>query len=321
MGMKRRRMLMLLLAACLILPLAGCRQRIETAPAASARISDEAAAGETGEEAKTDAADADGSGERTRENPESSRKEYDEHASAEIAPGTERLLHSEGEGSGAPVAESDAEKTASQAREDAEETATQTAAAAEADKKAASPEGEEADSALTYYTVLLQDRLGSLFECQRLTVYWETAQDHVTVHKSSLEHALMMDAGAYDASARLLPENLRVDDGWIARKQPDMIVKIVPGATLENGAANSVRDALLMRPGWSAIPAVRAGKVLLLSEDLLASQRLRTAAALLIAKCAYPDVFADVDAAQAVSSLLEEETGGASAGRFYFPDF
>ena len=42
--------------------------------------------------------------------------------------------------------------------------------------------------------------------------------------------------------------------------------------------------------------------------------------ALLIAKCAYPDVFADVDATQAVSSLLQEETGSAPAGRFYFPD-
>ena len=76
------------------------------------------------------------------------------------------------------------------------------------------PDAEAADSALTYYTVLLQDRMGSLFECQRANVYWETAQDHVTVHKTSPEHALILQSGAYDVSSRLLPENLLVDDGW-----------------------------------------------------------------------------------------------------------
>ena len=98
-----------------------------------------------------------------------------------------------------------------------------------------SPDADEADSALTYFTVLLQDRLESLFECQRLTVYWETEEDHVTVHKTSLEHRLILNAGAYDVSARLTEERLVVDAGWVARKNPDLIIRAVPAGVLGTG--------------------------------------------------------------------------------------
>ena len=61
--------------------------------------------------------------------------------------------------------------SASRLNEMAEETAEQTIPADEAEQTGVSREGDEADSILTYYTVLLRDRMGSLFECQRLNVY------------------------------------------------------------------------------------------------------------------------------------------------------
>ena len=97
----------------------------------------------------------------------------------------------------------------SRVQEAAEETATQTVPAEEADQMGVDDEAEAADSSMTYFTVLLRDRLNSLFECKRINLYWEEAEDHVTIHKTSLAHRLILDAGAYDVSARLLPENLR----------------------------------------------------------------------------------------------------------------
>ena len=95
-------------AVCLCLALSGCRTRTTGQDAGES-------AGEAGERAGSslpgslidDGADEDGDedeagGEsgRTKENPEASRKEYDENAPAEIVPGAERTVHGEGEGGG-----------------------------------------------------------------------------------------------------------------------------------------------------------------------------------------------------------------------------
>ena len=131
-----------------------------------------------------------------------------------------------------------------------------------------------------------------------------------------------MDAGAYDVSARLLPENLRVDDGWVCRKNPEIMVKIVPqsvlgGGVLNTAAASSALQALISRPGWQDIDAVKNGRVLLISQDMLEETHLRLAAGLLIAKTANPEVYADVDLSQALKALTEEAAGTAGEGLYY----
>jgi hypothetical protein len=242
-----------------------------------------------------------------------------------VVPGTERLLHGDGEGSGAAAPGEDAAEAVSRLDEQAEEPATQTVAAPEAEEMGVSEDAEAADSATTYYAVLLQDRMEHLFECQRASVYWETAEDHVTIHKSSPEHALILKAGAYDVSARLLPENLRVDDGWVTRKNPQVVVKIVDSSVLgsgvaSTGAAEAVYGSLCAREGWPAMDAVRNRRVLLLSRELLEAPHLQLAAMLLIARTANPELFTDVDMGEALQRLTEEAAGFPSAGVFFYPD-
>ena len=260
---------------------------------------------------------------RTKENPEAPRKEYDENAPAEIVAGTNRMLNAEGEGAGASAANEEASISASRLNDQARETAAQTVAAEEAEQTGVSEEAEAAESALTYYTVLLQDRTRSVYECQRANVYWETAEDHVTVHKSSPEHALILEAGAYDVSSRLLPENLRVDNGWVARKNPQAIVKVADKSVLGQGvsagnAAKAVYQSLISREGWAAIDAVKNRRVLLLSEELLDAPYLQTAAMLMIAKTAYPALFEDVDLQEALQMLTEEAAGTLPTGVYYY---
>ena len=335
-----RRALVLLLALCALLSLSGCRARTTgglpdaaISPAASGagdgqeqgeELPGAAPAGAPLEGGDPDAGEPDEAGSRTRDDSSAVRKEYDENAPAEVLPGTDRPLHGEGDGDGAPIsAAEDAPDAASQLADQAEDTATQTVPAGEAEEMGVSEDADQADSAMTYYTVLLHDRSGSLYECQRANVYWETAEDHVTVHKSSMEHALILAAGAYDVSARLLPENLRVDDGWVVRKNPQVIVKIVGGSLLgggvfSTGAAQAFWQALCSRDGWAAVEAVREGRVLLLSQELLDAPYLQTAAMLMIAKMANPDLYADVDVDEALRMLAEEATGAPPAGVFRY---
>lgn len=261
----------------------------------------------------------------TQENPDAQRKEYDENAAAEIIAGTERMIHTVGEGEGLGASSPEGEKTVPQVNPQAEETATQTVPAEEAEQKGVSEAGKTADSAFTYYSVLLQERAASLYECRRLNVYWEGTGDHETIHKTFPEHQMILDAGVYDVSSRLLPENLRVDDGWVQRKNPDAVIKVVPGHILGGGVhgaamAEGAYAALLRRPGWEGIGAVKSGRVLLLSQEMLDSPHLLLAARLLVAKTAYPDLYADVDMAQALAMLMEEATGSPPAGVYYYPE-
>ncbi|MBR5110993.1 MAG: ABC transporter substrate-binding protein [Clostridia bacterium] len=334
--MKMKRGLLLLLSLAFLL--SGCRTRINESGQIPAPSPGQA--GETQESGFSGSARQDGlmennddtnlsenenNRDRTKENPEASRKEYDENAPAEIAAGTEHLLQREGDGNAASAASDEAESAASRLNSQAEETATQTVAADEAEQMGVSEDAEAAESALTYFSVLIRDRMGSLYECQRATVYWETAQDHVTIHKSSPEHALILEAGAYDASARLLPENLWVDDGWVARKNPQVIVKAVSSGVLGRGvsadrAAKAVYQRLISREGWAGIDAVKNRRVLLLSEELLEAPHLRTAAMLMIAKTAHPALFEDVDLRQALQMLSEEAAGELPAGVYFYTE-
>ena len=133
---------------------------------------------------------------------------------------------------------------------------------------------------------------------------------------------MILDAGAYDVSARLLPENVRIDDGWVCRKNPEIIVKIVPRNILGGGVANAAAalaelQALVSRPGWQDTDAVKNKRVLLLSQDMLEAPHLLLAAGLVIAKAANPEVYADVDTAQALKALTEEAAGTAGEGLYY----
>ena len=229
--MKILKIFCLSLMLVLCLELCGCRVRIrdiQAGPAAGqGSVPEVSSSGGTEEVQNADTEENGGEpGEKTRENPQSSRKEYDENAAAEIIAGTDRTVNAEGEGPGSYLPGEQADVSVSKLNETAKETATRTVPAEEASDMGVSEDGQAADSALTYYSVLLQDRMGSLFECQRQYVYWETAEDHRTVYKTSPEHILILDAGCYDVSSRLLEENLLVDDGWIARKNPGVIVKI-----------------------------------------------------------------------------------------------
>ena len=332
--MKMKKTAQIILLVILCLAVSGCRTRTgisgqtelddrddrtgETAASVSGSLSGDEADNSTDEQEKNDE-----SGEQTKENPDASRKEYDESRPAEILPGTERTVHNDGDGCGFSASGADTDLTVAKLSQEAEKTATQTVPAEEAEQKGVSEDAAEADSAVTFYSVLLQDRMGSLFECQRLNVYWETKEDHVTVFKTSPEHNLILEAGAYDVSARLLETNLRVDDGWIGRKNPGVIVKVTERGALGSGVtsaetARGIYTGLISRDGWPAVDAVRNGRVLLLSEELLEAPHLRLAAMLMIAKTANPELFADISIDHALEMLAEEATGSIPAGMFYY---
>ena len=328
MGMKSKRRMLPVFLLSLSLLLCGCRVRTNGGseillPDTDEGQADETIQGETlSEEADlTDHGDSGENSSQTKENPGASRKEYDENAPSEIVPGTDHLLHQAGEGNGMSAANEEAAARADRLNDQAEKTAAKKVEAEEAEQMGVSEDAETADSALTYFNVLLKDRMGSLFECQRQNVYWETDRDHVTIHKTSPEHTLILNAGCYDVSGRLLPENLLVDDGWVARKNPGVIVKVVDSGVLgSERASRAMIESLRSREGWAAIDAVQNHRVLLLSQALLEAPYLQTAAMVMIAKTANPDLLKDVDLDKMLQMLTEEATGTLPAWTCYYKE-
>jgi len=249
----------------------------------------------------------------------SERREFSPDADGELTPDAETPLYAPAdEGTAAPAPTAGDGEPVNVEAEHAEQTATETVPSDEAEQLGVDESGETAESVQTYYLTLLADRVGDLFECKRLYVYWETDEDHRTVHKSSLEHQLILGAGAYDVSAKLLEENLTVDDGWVSRKNPDVVVKVVDGGALDIGAAQALCEELSARSDWAGITAIRERRVLVLSHRLLDTQAGQTAAMVYLAKLMYPTQMEDVDADEALRALTEEGSGSAYSGAYSY---
>ena len=333
-----KRILSVFLAAILLLTMTGCRTRTTAVlpELSGAGIEETTPPDETVKEAPSDTVLEDPAAQEppaqetepdpnapTEEDPDAQRKKYDSDASAEVAPDADNSLRTEDDEQSGTVSDSNAEQPGGQQNEQAGQTVTETVPAEKADQTGVADDAEVADTALFYYQTLLHDRLSSLFECERLYIYWETLEAYRTVFKTSREHQLILDAGAYDVSAKLLEENLTVDAGWVQRKNPGVIVKVVGAQVLGYGvsgtsAAQSIWSDITSRPSWSDIDAVKSGRVILLSEELLNSQAMRTAAAVYLAKAMYPAEFFDVDPQEALELLTQEATGYAASGTFIY---
>ena len=331
-GMRWKKLWLLILLAALLIT-GGCRVRTTPdLPPGSGRseYSSEADARQEqqpdGSALTTDTADREpevsDSGETTRENPEADRREYDETADAEIIPGAAHTVSGEGRGEAASRKADDSDRRESMLGDEVQKSATRVVSAGEADRMGVADDAKPAETAADYYRVLLTDRTGQLMECKRMYVYWESETEWRTVYRTSPEHTMILESGCYDVSGRLTEERLQVDAGWVARKNPDVIVRVVPADVLGSGvrlpdAAEDIRNRMLRRNGWEGIRAVQAGRVVLISSEMLDVPHLKLAAELLIAKTAYPDLMHDVDIADALKALTEETTGTIPEALFF----
>ena len=323
---------LLLMLPVLLMLLGACRVR--TSPEASGgRDGPQAGTVSAGQEPPPEGApaaeaaegepEAADSGEKSRENPESDRKEYDETADTEVIPGASHRAVGEETGSFAGTGNPEAEQRESQLDDGAEKSATRTVTAGEAERLGVAEDAKTAETAADYYRVLLEDRLGTLMECKRLNVYWETAAEWRTVYRTSPEHRMILAAGCYDAAGRLTEERLQVDAGWVARKNPDVIIRVAPAGVLGSGvytadAAKDLREEMLRREGWSGIRAVQEGRLALIAPEMTEAPHLRLAAELLIARTAYPELFGDLDVEEALKALAEEATGSIPDAVFFY---
>ena len=163
-------------------------------------------------------------------------------------------------------------------------------------------------------TALLRQGVNTLFPCQLLYVYCETATDLVTVGRGSTMYQLMVSAGGVNVSTRLTSDRLAVSEDWVIRRNPDVIVKFVDSAVLGSGVSSlnramDVRAAIASREDWGTIEAVRNNRIILFSEEMLNTDESRLAVKLLVSRMMYPELFAEMDVDSVVFELIGRMDG------------
>lgn len=153
------------------------------------------------------------------------------------------------------------------------------------------------------YTGLLNSGLGSLFDCQRLYVYVERLTPFETINRNSPEHTLITQSGGHNVAARRGNDALIVDAEWLQRRNPAIFIRIVDASTLganiiSPAAAQATRNEIISREGLANITAILHRRIVLLSEELLATDEGRLIAKLHIANAMYPSLFADINLAE-----------------------
>jgi iron complex transport system substrate-binding protein len=165
-------------------------------------------------------------------------------------------------------------------------------------------ETERGDEFASFYGSTM-DRIregtAGIADDEKTRVYFEYWFDYTTVAASAGYNEKTELAGGKNPFATGTTEYPVVDPEAIIVADPQVVVKLAGQGLAVGGyaghdpeALDAIRSALLERPGWSRISAVKDGRVHVIHSDILGGAQHFIGTAYL-AKWFYPDRFADLD--------------------------
>jgi iron complex transport system substrate-binding protein len=163
----------------------------------------------------------------------------------------------------------------------------------------------EAEHFAGFYTNTL-DTIGAgtagVPDADRTTVYLENWQDYKTGAAGSGYEDKIVRAGGKNIFSSLPAEYPEVDPEAVIAADPDVVVKLIGAGSYTFGGyqnkdpekVSKTHAALIERPGWSSLTAVKEKRVYLLHNDIFGGAEHFIGIAYL-AKWSYPDRFAGLD--------------------------
>lgn len=175
----------------------------------------------------------------------------------------------------------------------------------------------------------IRDGTGTILDNEKTRVYFEYWFDYTTVAASAGYNEKTELAGGLNPFAVGTAEYPVVDPEAILVADPEVIVKLAGQGLAAGGYAGhdpealaAIRSALIERPGWTTISAVKDGRIHVIHSDILGGAQHFIGTAYL-AKWFYPDRFADLDPHAVHQRYLTEFQGIdfdlASKGTFVYP--
>jgi iron complex transport system substrate-binding protein len=150
-------------------------------------------------------------------------------------------------------------------------------------------------------------------DAERTTVYLENWRDYKTGAAASGYEDKIVRAGGKNVFSSLAAEYPEIDPEAVVAADPDVIVKLIGAGSYAYGGyqdtnpekVSETHVALLKRPGWSSLTAVKEKRVYLLHNDIFGGPENFIGIAYL-AKWSYPDRLADLDPAALHQTYLDE---------------
>lgn len=164
-----------------------------------------------------------------------------------------------------------------------------------------SPEGQ--------YKELLTRTVGKIYPCQRYNACIESVSERITVNRRFAMHNVADASGCYNIAEMLGSGNLSIEDDWIFEQNPGIIIKFAEPSVLGKGiqdtsAAQSLCSSIAARTGWNKITAVAQRNIVIVSNQLMDTEKGRLVTEFYLAKALYPSSFSDIQPDKIRDELL-----------------
>lgn len=186
---------------------------------------------------------------------------------------------------------------------------------------------EEYLAVVDKYRRLLDERLQKVKPEERVRVYLEgRTGDYVTYSKGSGGDERVTLAGGMNVAANEPGKYPRVSPEWVLKKNPQVLIKEILKDKAPMGydvtdtkKLEEIRTAIMKRPGWDELEAVKQGRVYLISTELSGSPR-DIVLLCYYAKWFYPELFADLEPQAVCRELLTKFYGLEPKGVWVYPE-
>ena len=169
-------------------------------------------------------------------------------------------------------------------------------------------EAQELVDFYQHHTDLIRERVGSLPEEDRQSIYLECYSDFKTVSAGSGGDQMCVMAGGKNIASDLIGAYPKVDPEWAIAQNPDVIVKAASASYNNTAEPEALLGDILGRSGWDGMDAVEGGRVHLLASDIYTGPRYIIGVAYM-AQWLYPDAFADLDPSEIHREYLKRFQG------------
>lgn len=179
---------------------------------------------------------------------------------------------------------------------------------------------KDLSSFLKRYEDLIRERIGCLDPNGLPGVYHECAfARYKTTASCTSADSCISFAGGRNIACNVPSGKSVVNEEWVAKKNPDIIITQISSLSPEAGnLLKEKRDEMISRPELGKTDAVRNGQVYVSHLSIRRGPRLITYL-LYMAKWLHPDLFRDVNPAKVHRELLREFYGIDANGTVVYP--
>ena len=173
---------------------------------------------------------------------------------------------------------------------------------------------------------LIKERVKDLEDEQKPRVYIEGMSDYATYGPKSPVHTAIITCGGINIFADAVGAYPKVDPEALIERNPQVILRdiwrgCVPCGydVTDTGPLEEFRNAIMSRPGWDHIDAVKNGRVYLISFS--AKSTHSSVWYSYVAKWLHPELFEDIDPVAIHREWMEKFLGVEYKGVYAYPPY